>query len=317
MAATTFTFYCLVSGNPLSAAFSVEVSSDKTIITLREAIKKSQKDAPEFGILANNLVLWQATIPTDKNAGNQRIIALDGLDDKTQLDDPRISLSELFPEGLDDSTYIIVERPKGTATAQLEMPCHARKPSNGDYLMDVIKGIQECFHPRGRGSDSEPKVSSLMPMLEHPLDKAANGVIENVINCLDWQKDEQVPKALSSFLVCSGTAGTGKTRYSQELISYLRRHLSEKVKEKGLNYTPLQYYMLLDFCRDAILRQVETKLDAENILGFRMAYFHFFQGKYREAYPEFYHRVADCRGLSPSPGRYILCKILVFIFASK
>ncbi|GJJ77452.1 hypothetical protein EMPS_09811 [Entomortierella parvispora] len=118
MAATIFTFFCLVSGDPLSAAFNVEVSSDKTIITLREAIKKSQKDAPEFGIPANNLVLWQATIPTDKNAGNQRIIALDGLDDKTQLDDPRISLSELFPEGLDDSTYIIVERPKATSTPQ-------------------------------------------------------------------------------------------------------------------------------------------------------------------------------------------------------
>ncbi|GJJ77498.1 hypothetical protein EMPS_09857 [Entomortierella parvispora] len=291
MATDTLTLFCLISGESTSKSFKVRiVDKDADVSDLKDDVFKVISN-PSGQIKAKDLVLWKATIPV----GEERIIELGSLGDKIKLDNPRTGLSKLFPESPDDNTYIVVEKPEGTATAQLEMPRLARRPSND--LMHVIKEIQDSFHPRGRGSDSAPKVSSLMPMLERPLDKAANRVIKNVINCLDSQKDEQVAKALSSFLVCSGTAGTGKTRYGQELSSYLRRHLSEKVKEKGLSYTPLQYYMLLDFYKDASLRQVESKLDAENILGLRMAYFHFFQGKYLEAYPDFYHQVADCRGL--------------------
>jgi len=76
--------------------------------------------------------------------------------------------------------------------------------------MDIIEAVQEKFSPCGRGSDAAPIVSSLMPMLERPLDAAVNRVVENVKICLNSHQDIQAANALSSFLVCSGTAGTGK-----------------------------------------------------------------------------------------------------------
>lgn len=76
--------------------------------------------------------------------------------------------------------------------------------------MDVIKEIQGTFHPRGRGSDSAPQLSNIMPLQEGPMDTAIDRVVENVGTCLSWQEDRQVAKSQSSFLVCSGTAGTGK-----------------------------------------------------------------------------------------------------------
>jgi len=87
----------------------------------------------------------------------------------------------------------------------------------------------------------------------------------------------------------------GKTRFGQELNSTLRQYLPEKVREKGLNYSPCHYYMLLDFIKSAMLRQFEAGLDAEIILGLRLAYHHFFQGKYYAFYSDFAYRVLDHR----------------------
>ncbi|KAG0247427.1 hypothetical protein BG011_001535 [Mortierella polycephala] len=115
MAANTLTLFCLISGNLASSAFPVELSPDKAVGALKDAIILKKPNAFEH-IDANDLVLWRATIPTNENAGDESVIKLDGLDDKTKLGNPRISLSKLFPESPDDNTYIIVERPKATNT---------------------------------------------------------------------------------------------------------------------------------------------------------------------------------------------------------
>ncbi|KAG0348935.1 hypothetical protein BGZ54_004509, partial [Gamsiella multidivaricata] len=110
MAANTLTLFCVISGEHASNAFPVEISSGKTVGDLKKAIKSEK--APEFDdVAADRLKLWRATIPIDENAEEESIITLDGLDDKTKLGNPRIYLSKLFPENLDDTTYIIVERP--------------------------------------------------------------------------------------------------------------------------------------------------------------------------------------------------------------
>ncbi|KAI1311274.1 hypothetical protein EDD11_003520 [Mortierella claussenii] len=111
MASDTLTLFCLISGERLSTAFPVEVLSSKTVGALKNAIKLEKATAFEH-IDANDLVLWKATVPTDENAGTKRIVTHSTLDNKTELDNPRTSLSKLFPESLDDDTYIIVEQPK-------------------------------------------------------------------------------------------------------------------------------------------------------------------------------------------------------------
>ncbi|KAK3819228.1 MAG: hypothetical protein JOS17DRAFT_794130 [Linnemannia elongata] len=112
MATTTLTLFCLILGELVSNAFSVKVISSATVDELKDAIIAKKTNTFEH-IDANDLVLWRATIPTDENAEKESIITLDSLDDKILLKNPRTSLSKLFPESLDDNTYIIVERPKG------------------------------------------------------------------------------------------------------------------------------------------------------------------------------------------------------------
>ncbi|GJJ75604.1 hypothetical protein EMPS_07962 [Entomortierella parvispora] len=116
MEVDTLTFFCLISGELLSTAFPVEASSSKTVGALKKAVFGEKTNAFEH-IDANDLILWRATIPIDKREKKCKITA-DALEDKTELDNPRTRLSELFPESPDENTYIFVERPKATSTAQ-------------------------------------------------------------------------------------------------------------------------------------------------------------------------------------------------------
>ncbi|KAG0239337.1 hypothetical protein BG011_003942, partial [Mortierella polycephala] len=72
MAADTLTLFCLVDGESTSNAFAVEIESTKTISGLKDLIKA--KKTPKFDdIAANELTLWQATIPEEEEG----IITLD------------------------------------------------------------------------------------------------------------------------------------------------------------------------------------------------------------------------------------------------
>ncbi|KAF9177920.1 hypothetical protein BGZ51_008283, partial [Haplosporangium sp. Z 767] len=111
MAANTLTLFCVISGELASNVFSVKISSDKTVGHLKNAIR--EKNPNKFRhIAANNLVLWRAAIPIDENAGDESIITLDGLDDKTKLGNPRTCLSKVFPEEpLEETVSIIIQQP--------------------------------------------------------------------------------------------------------------------------------------------------------------------------------------------------------------
>ncbi|KAI7831832.1 hypothetical protein BC939DRAFT_150994 [Gamsiella multidivaricata] len=110
MATNALTLFCLVDGESTANAFPVKATSAASVGELKELIKA--KKSPEYdGIAADRLTLWRATILVDENAGDENIITLDDLDDKTKLGNPRTCLSKLFPESPDDNTYIIVQPP--------------------------------------------------------------------------------------------------------------------------------------------------------------------------------------------------------------
>ncbi|GJJ78174.1 hypothetical protein EMPS_10533 [Entomortierella parvispora] len=155
MATDTLTLFCIISGDPLSFAFPVKVQSSASVDELKKAIKETQKDAPHFTIPANELVLWQATVPTDKNTGGERIIELDSLDDKTKLDNPRTSLSKLI---VDDSTYIIVERPKA----------HAGRPLGlkRDFDTAMLEGLEKIMTILHELKEEKKSVISLSRVTE-------------------------------------------------------------------------------------------------------------------------------------------------------
>ncbi|KAF9126218.1 hypothetical protein BG015_004744, partial [Linnemannia schmuckeri] len=96
-----------------------------------------------------------------------------------------------------------------------------------------------------------------------------------------------------------------KTRYGRELYDALRRQLSSAAKVKGVDYSPYYYYMLLDFSNSVNLGPTEANLLAETILGLRLAYAHFFKGKYRERFPDFFYRAVKYRELFTISGTII------------
>ncbi|KAF9301468.1 hypothetical protein BGZ74_006680, partial [Mortierella antarctica] len=101
------TLFCLVDGDSLSEAFEVEISSTKTVSALKKAIR--DENTVDFAeIDARLLTLWRVSVPADYRSRPRSIYALVN---KTELDEPRTPLSQLFPDNPDENTYIIVQRP--------------------------------------------------------------------------------------------------------------------------------------------------------------------------------------------------------------
>ncbi|KAF8917506.1 hypothetical protein BGZ58_005109, partial [Dissophora ornata] len=108
--AATLTLFCLVSGEPASSAFPVEVSSDKTIGQLKDAIVAKKPNAFEH-IDANDLALWRVTVPVDDDDEDPPIL-LDTLSEKKKLH-PTDDLPDVFKETpLKKAIHILIERPK-------------------------------------------------------------------------------------------------------------------------------------------------------------------------------------------------------------
>ncbi|KAF9900519.1 hypothetical protein EC991_007210 [Linnemannia zychae] len=287
------TLFCLVDGESTSNAFSVEIDSTKTVDGLMKLIKAEK--APRFDdVAADELALWNVFISDDDN--NELPILLDTVSEKKKLK-PIDNISCIFPEApRKKAIHIIVQHPLVTTPPQVPsyLSAHPRPVSRlsalGVEIVDAIKKIQGGFLPRYQGSYYIQHLSCCMPWQERPFGAAIDRVVENLGTCLAWQTDRQTAKTESSFLVCSGTAGIGKTRYGRELYDALKHQLSTAAKAKGIDYTPYYYYMLLDFGSNMNLSAAEAGLDAEIILGLRLAYSHFFQGKYQAGFLDFCYR---------------------------
>jgi hypothetical protein len=114
MADNRMSLFCLVDGLPSARAFPIKATPADTVGDLKGHIKVHQ--TPAFDdITSDQLDLWLVSIPKDKQG---YAIKVDTLDDKTELNNPRTRLSNLFPDSPDDNTYIIVQRPpQGNAHA--------------------------------------------------------------------------------------------------------------------------------------------------------------------------------------------------------
>ncbi|KAG0212656.1 hypothetical protein BGX28_005852 [Mortierella sp. GBA30] len=290
-------FISLLKKKPPSNVFDIEIESTAKVSTLKKLIKVEK--TPEFDdIAADKLTLWCVSIPIDAAKKHEQIF-LDPIISKEELL-PTRRLSKVFAEELpEDTVHVIVQRPQQvhapistrvTTPLQAHSSDESRPDSPLSEIMHIIKEIQSIFRRRSAGSDSTPLLSDSMPWHERPMEAAIDRVVENVVTCLAWQKDLQVAKTESSFLVCSGTAGIGKTRYGRELYNALKSRLSPAARKKNRDYIPYYYYMLLDFSDAVNLDPTDISLGAEIILGLRLAYSHFFQGNYEQRFPSFRSR---------------------------
>ncbi|KAF9433003.1 hypothetical protein BGZ76_010018, partial [Entomortierella beljakovae] len=180
--AVTLTILCILSGEMASNAFPVELSPENAVGNLKKAIFEEIRTESDI-FKAKDLVLWHISMPT----GEERVNTADSIEIKK---DPKLQEENEDLRG-------------GKSITVLNGPSTPTKLG----IMDVIKKVQDSFHIRGRGSDTAPQVSSIMPLQERSMEKATGRVVENVGICLSSQKDNQAVKSMSSFLVCSGAAG--------------------------------------------------------------------------------------------------------------
>ncbi|KAG0249045.1 hypothetical protein DFQ27_000456, partial [Actinomortierella ambigua] len=274
---TTLTLLCIVDGASTSRAFPVNISPDDSMDDLKKLIKA--KKAPRFDdVAADKLTLWRVSIPEDDD--DEQPILLNKVSEKKKLKTTR-ELTEFFEGSLLKKTiHIIVQRPATTD------------------IMDVIKKIQGALQPRDQVTDFVPHLPSAMPWQEprESMKEAVTTVASNVVTYKASQ-GHLVAKPSSSFLVCSGAPGVGKTRYGYELYETLRHRLSEATKQRGDDFSPQYYRLLLNFSTDIYLGPGDADLSSDIILGLRMAYSHFVGRKYREGFEEFFRHASRHKDL--------------------
>ncbi|KAG9072140.1 hypothetical protein KI688_006364 [Linnemannia hyalina] len=139
------TLFCLIDGEPMSRAFKLrDIPSSDDIDDLKDRIR--DKNPHTFiGVDAKNLTLWRVVIPAGNLHSAITVDALDG-DNKTELDNPRKRLNELFPESPDDNTYIFVRRPPRVQAPEShpgpplsESVETQRPPSTADRALEKIR----------------------------------------------------------------------------------------------------------------------------------------------------------------------------------
>jgi hypothetical protein len=104
----TLELNCLVQGDDLRNAFSVEIASTKNVSALKQRIRKEKEPAFDH-VPADTLVLWKVSIPADGLAKqNPRVHDLD----EDQSLSPLEELSEVFSGSLRRKhIHIVVQAP--------------------------------------------------------------------------------------------------------------------------------------------------------------------------------------------------------------
>ncbi|KAF9537361.1 hypothetical protein EC957_008401 [Mortierella hygrophila] len=258
MADKSLTPSCPIDGQSTPNADPVSIPSAETVGVLKDLTK--HKRSPKFDdVAADKLTLRRVLTKDDDN--DDATIALDSVPEPEKKKLRATSkLSDVFEETPPKKTiHTIVQRPPQGSYMHLSL----LEPLPRSLIISRLSFVL-AYHSllRVLGSWTSSKK----------------------------YKDPLIPTT-------GGTAGIGKTRYGRELYHALRHELSPAVKVKGLNYSPYYHYMLLDFSSDVRLGLTEDTLWAETILGLRLAYAHFFQGKYYHGFPDFLYQTKDHNGL--------------------
>ncbi|CAB4420607.1 unnamed protein product [Rhizophagus irregularis] len=118
---------------------------------------------------------------------------------------------------------------------------------------------------------STTKIPDIMPLKDRDTNKALEIFNRNVAEGFF----RSTSKAKFNFLVCSGAAGIGKTRWGKEFFNSVKRHWEPPSEWEKPEYL----YIILDFVRGVRLGSIDENLDASTILGLRIAYDYFAREK--------------------------------------
>ncbi|CAB4442619.1 unnamed protein product [Rhizophagus irregularis] len=109
-----------------------------------------------------------------------------------------------------------------------------------------------------------------MPLKE----RDTNNALEIFKNNVTYSFDRLISKTNFNFLVCSGAAGIGKTRWGYEFFNCVKKDWSPPPSWGKPEYL----YLLLDFVSGVRLSSFDKDVDAATILGLRVAFDYFVIG---------------------------------------
>ncbi|RGB38339.1 hypothetical protein C1646_8868 [Rhizophagus diaphanus] len=279
-----FTLNCLflgqASGRTISFIISEETTVGNSSIKYKEirvshvkSLILSGKGMSDYPL--DKLDLWKVNrVSVDKNDEVLETFSTeDDIKEKLggELMKPRSLLSKYFNENSfkdeesKSAIHIIVQLLTFT-TAGLSNQGVTQGPVVGSFeeaLSIILPSLLDKIN-----SSATKRV---MPLKDRDTNKALEIFDNNITNSLT----PHTAKSQFNFLVCSGAAGIGKTRWGKEFFNSVKRHWKPLPDWE----TPEYLYILLDFVNGVRLGSIDENLDASTILGLRIAYDYFARGK--------------------------------------
>ncbi|KAF9406951.1 hypothetical protein BGZ76_006232, partial [Entomortierella beljakovae] len=155
----------------------------------------------------------------------------------------------------------------------------------------VLSAIDAILANYGGLSPLTPE--RIMPLKDRNFNRAFNLITANVLNNLRGS----VSKADFHLVVCAGAPGIGKTRYGMELYSHLKDNWITPTDKRPSRWGVANirfHYIHLDFGNGIKLDVEDYKiLNPSIIIGLRIAYGHFIQGKYKTTFETFRRHVGS------------------------
>ncbi|CAI2197587.1 8777_t:CDS:2, partial [Funneliformis geosporum] len=128
-------------------------------------------------------------------------------------------------------------------------------------------------------SSKRTEIPYEMPLKERDTNKALMVFNNNVTKSFN----RFASKSSFNFLVCSGAAGIGKTRWGNEFFNSVKKDWSSPPSWEKPGYL----YLFLDFINGVRLSSFDKNLEASTILGLRVAFDYFVCRKRKISFQEF------------------------------
>ncbi|RIA93393.1 hypothetical protein C1645_819480 [Glomus cerebriforme] len=243
----------------------ITVSDVKSLILSKKGINYSP----------DNLNLWKVDhVSVDKNDELLETFSIENdIKEKLggELMQPRLPLDEYFNENSfkdkesKSAIHIIVQLLTTTTAGPFQQGVPQGPVARS--LQEALSIILQNIPDKIKTSNETTKIPDIMPLKDRDTNKALEIFNYNVTK----SSDPSAAKSKFNFLVCSGAAGIGKTRWGKEFFDSVKRHW----KPPSGWEKPEYLYILLDFVNGVRLCELDANLTASIILGLRLAYDYF------------------------------------------
>ncbi|UZO07645.1 uncharacterized protein OCT59_027924 [Rhizophagus irregularis] len=244
--------FCLVQGDAIKNSFPIDISSHTTVGHLKKAIKDEKQNA-FIGIDADKLTLWRVDIVQTKE--NQEMII---------KEHKGVELHSFESVGTHFQNV-----PLSTNIRIIVQPLLPATTEPGKTIGEIIKEITKDLKERKPKSSYE---SNDMPLQQRDFGEATNKIEATAVANIE----RKIGNSNYWCIVSAGAPGIGKTRFGIELFDYIKKNWNPPKQWGDVHFE----YLYMNFRNGLYLKEDDSELIPEVILGLRAAYAFFIEKKY-------------------------------------